>query len=79
MSPVKSDEFVPPKVKIPPAPSFVVDRGSARCSQKLISGAASSPLVANACQKGVARVLAMEENASPMIPCTEPSVSSEDT
>lgn len=71
--PLKRDEFVPPRVKTPPATFCEVEVGEALVSQNDKSGDESWLLLSSACQKGVARVLAIEENARPMIPDTVPS------
>jgi len=66
MSPVNSDELVPPRVNTPPETSFF--RSVDRVSQKLISGEESSLLLTSVSQKGVALVWAMVVNARPIVP-----------
>ena len=73
MSPLNSDELVPPRVNTPPGTFCDCELGSARVSQNDSSCEESWLLFASACQKGVARVLAMLWNARPMMPDTEPS------
>lgn len=67
ISPVNSEEFVPPRVNVPPGTSSTC-KFCDRASQNAISGDESWLLVANASQKGVARVLAKVANAKPIRP-----------
>jgi len=69
ISPVKSDEFVPPSVKTPPGSKFWVDEEE-RVSQNDISGAESWLLSIRACQNGTASVLARDWKANPIRPET---------
>ena len=82
MSPLKSVEFVPPRVKTPPG---ATDAGSvSRASQNDISGALSCLSSIRACQKGVALIAARGLKAKPIRPDAgaggkEPVISSTDT
>ena len=72
MSPLKSDEFVPPRVNTPPFTSSAVEDGFALASQNDISGEENWFAFSSACQKGVARVTASVEKASPISPDISP-------
>ena len=71
MSPLKSDEFVPPRVKTPPGAreDGELELGL-RASQNDISGALSRLLSVTAFQKGIACVLARAMKAKPIRPDT---------
>jgi len=71
MSPLKSDVFVPPRVKTPPEARDVSEVGLvSRASQNDISGALSRLLLVTACQKGVVDVLVRDSKAKPIRPDT---------
>ena len=71
MSPLKSVEFVPPRVKRPPGARDVSETGlRLRASQNDISGVLNKLLLVRASQKGVDPVLAMGWKAKPIRPDT---------
>ena len=71
MLPLKSDEFVPPRVKTPPEDRDVSEAGCrSRASQNDISGVLSRLLLLRFCQKSVAFVLARDLKAKPKAPDT---------
>ena len=71
MSPLKSDEFVPPRVKTPPGAREVWEAGWSSCAnQNDISGALSRLLLLRFCKKGIASVLARDQKAKPIRPDT---------
>ena len=69
ISPVYSEELVPPSVNAPPGMLASVDDVE-RVSQKLISGESNCPLVASVCQKGVDPVAERGAKARPRKPAT---------
>lgn len=78
--PVNSDEFVPPKVKIPPGSSSATSVWPLkRVIQNAISGDESWFWLTRASQNGVDCVEEMPENARPIIPETGPTSSEDDT
>ena len=71
MLPLKSVEFVPPRVKTPPEARDVSVAGlRSRPSQNDISGELNRLLLVIACQKGVDCVLARDWKAKPIRPDT---------
>ena len=72
ISPLKSEEFVPPKVKTPPGDESPL-LGSDLASQNENSGLCSWSLFSRFCQKGTPPVLAIVWKARPKIPEVCPS------
>lgn len=73
MSPVKSEELVPPRVNTPPLMSCWRFVTGALSNQKENSGDVNWFELTKACQNGTAFVSAIPWNASPRIPETSPS------